>query len=246
MLTGQNMVRRYKKKPFYEAAKIPQETVFKVVACYAMGQSARVCAERTGISRQSAQKLYADFGDRVSLILDGNFPSSNNKLGDGVAKFGDMSVFNELIEVLRQRAGDILRLFGAEITFHDFKRYCDSGSLEIDPSCNETETQTTRFFRYRLFQLLMKYAQKSYGLRETQYPKHYAFCKLYFLVLTVMLTITKQEKEKSGIAHVDLHQHILAQVSAEKQGKLESMIFDAKCQMVMSMLILFSLYERAI
>jgi hypothetical protein len=241
------MVRKYKKKPFYEASKIPEEQVFKVVACYAMGQSARICAEQTGLSRQSVQNIYSAVGERVVWLLEGNFPTTNNKLGDFLEKFGDVAVFNTLLELMKEKSAHILSLYGAEITYEDYQNYRDSGEITVDEERGETETNTTRFFRYRLFQLLTKMSEKNYGMKEEHYAKHYAFCQIYFMVKTLMVTLLENETAVTGKTHADFHAGLLSQVDGdEKKAQLETMIFEAQCNMVLCMLLIFSLYEQAI
>jgi hypothetical protein len=241
------VVRKYKKKSFYEASKIPQEQVFKVIACYTMGQGARICAERTGLSRQSVQNLYSTIGERMVWLLEGNFPTTNNKLGDFLEKFGDVAVFNTLLELMKEKSAHILSLYGAEITYEDYQNYRQFGKVTVDEARGETETNTTRFFRYRLFQLLTKLSEKNYGIKEAHYAKHFAFCQLYFMVTTLMITIIENETELTGKSHADFHADLLSQVDGDvNKSKLETMIFEAKCNMVLTMLIIFSLYEQAI
>lgn len=239
------MVRRYQKKPFYEASKIPQETVFKVVAGYTMGQSAKMCGEKVGISRQSVQKIYTAIGERVIWLLDGNFPTSNNKLGDFLTKFGDVAVFNDALELIKENAPKILGQYGAEITYEDFKNYREYGKVSVDDELGQSETTTTHFFRYRLLNFLIRISEKNYGIREAQYPRHYAFAKLYFMVLTVMMSQLNHDTQKTGITHAETHKDTLEMVDEHKRGKLEMMIFEAKCNMVITMLLVFSLYQEA-
>lgn len=241
------MVRKYKKKPFYEASKIPQDQVFKVIASYTMGQSARNCAESTNLSRQSVQNIYNAIGERIVWLLEGNFPTTNNKLGDFLNKFGDVSVFNTLLELMKEKSAHILGLYGAEITYEDYQNYRNEGKIKVDEDRDEAETNTTRFFRYRLFQLLTRLSEKNYGIKEAHYKKHYAFCRIYFMVKTLMITILKNEMEQTGKSHADFHKNLLSQVTDDtKKAKLETMIFEAKCNMVLSMLLIFSLYEQAL
>lgn len=240
------MVRRYKKKPFYEASKIPQATVFKVVSGYTMGMSAQKCADQVGISRQSVQKIYTAIGERVVWLLEGNFPTSNNKMGDFLTKFGDVAVFNQMLELLKEKSRGILSQYGSEITYEDFKNYRETGAITINGQQGQEKTATHHFFRYRILNLLIRLSEKNYGIREAQYPRHYAFCKLYFLVLTVMMSQTIIETNATGVTHAQMHEKMLSQVDEDKRGKLESMIFEAKCNMILTMLMVFSLYEQAI
>lgn len=246
MLTGWNMVRRYKKKPFYEAAKIPQETVFKVVAGYTMGYSARFCGEKVGISRQSVQKIYTAIGERVIWLLEGHYPTSNNKLGDFLTKFGDVAVFNDALELIKKNAPIVLSQYGAEITYEDFKNYREYGKVAVDGERGKNETSTTHAFRYRLLKFLIRISERNYGIREAQYPRHYAFAKLYIMVLTVMMSQLNHDTLQTGVSHAEIHKDILEKVEEDKRSKLETMIFEAKCNMVITMLLVFSLYQEAI
>ena len=240
------MVRRYKKKPFYEASKIPQATVFKVVAGYTMGMSSQKCADQVGLSRQSVQKIFTDIGERVVWLLEGNFPTSNNRMGDFLTKFGDVAVFNQMLELLKEKSGEILSQYGSEITYEDFKNYRETGAITINGQQGQEKTATHHFFRYRIINLLIRLSEKNYGIREAQYPRHYAFCKLYFLILTVMMSQTIHETNATGISHAKMHEKILSQVAEDKRSALETMIFEAKCNMVSCMLLIFSLYDEAI
>ena len=65
------------------------------------------------------------------------------------------------------------------------------------------------------------------------------------MVLTVMMSQLNHDTEKTGITHAETHKDMLEMVDEDKRGKLEMMIFEAKCNMVITMLLVFSLYQEA-
>ena len=136
--------------------------------------------------------------------------------------------------------------YGSKITYEDFKNYRETGAITINGQQGQEKTATHHFFRYRILNLLIRLSEKNYGIREAQYPRHYAFCKLYYLVLTVMMSQTINETNVTGVTHAQMHEKMLSQVDEDKRSTLETMIFEAKCNMVLCMLLIFSLYEEAI